>query len=1103
MQSNTEAHCSDVIERTLQQWLRNLTDSSSKKKLLHYQSQSRDTIKFTEYKHQALNRLLARDRVPLTELSPLLEVSEAAERLDTIRQRALKNKEEQGLHTLFLALGIASWTVADEQRPPSTPVLLIPVTMDDRNQLQQTGEVQINPALLQVLEAELLCSVKADILLGDFEEAATPDPTQLLSRLEVTASRIPGFAIKPEAVLGHFHFHKMAVVEDLKAHRQVLATNPIIGILAGVREQTKPNFKHLSADPLSLEEFLVLQADSSQKQVIQSVSRGQLLTVIQGPPGTGKSQTIANLLALLAAKGQRVLFVAQKRSALEAVQRNLQSVGLGHLCLDFHDVDSRHQMFQQFADSWDRVQHTPHVKPDTVQQQLINQAQSLTRLTHRLHDPSPRTGKSIYEMLAKLLHSSPEEQIPIHFASDELRQSQPELPSRVGQSMSAWLKLNLEESLQEQPPKAPFERTYESALKDVDWHALEYDMKAFRQLAEQQRQRAVERICDAYAQRVIATMDRHPEQEDKVKQEMKKKRHAALRPFLGDTFEVLSHLRPCWMMSPLSVSQHLDIRCQFDVVIFDEASQIRVEEAVPAILRSSQVVVAGDLSQLPPLDFISRRQRPESLLECLATAVESHWLQWHYRSHDERLIAFSNRTFYENRLITFPSAFKDSPISHLVVEQTLNQSPSKNRKAFYVEAVKQLQQCQGLLRPNGCLFIVTSSDQVKLLKHLLASNLDAIHGYSSKAFPVKNLQSVQGDEADVIIWMLGYGKNRSGELRHNFGPLLLEGGERLLNVATTRARQKMWVVSSFGPHELEPEKCANPRGPEFLKQYLESIQQAPEKDKVLKASEVDLDDFELDVFKALTARGLHLEPLVGVSQAQIRLAAVHPNRPDRLVLAIDTDGPHNRALLDIQDRYLLWPEQLEARGFRVHRLWSIDWYLNREHAIARVLQAFEEAVAFADASDATSLTRGASTEPTRKSGKQKTLHRDFRPSSLTRHRDDYSHKDWQKLIQWIESDGLRRTKNDLLGEMQHEVCSRKTSKQDEMLRDAITRYRSSNSYADTKSSASAEGTKKIFMDPIRINRHSGQPSSKKARAKSNNTSRKAASQRESLFPSKR
>jgi len=1306
------SRCPESIERRIQEWISKLTDSSKNSKLLYCKPSSGRVLDLLNYDPHVLNQLLAGQSVPLTLLSPALAPfdMETEALIDSIWKRALSNHEEKGISTLFLAIGIASWTVLEGQEAPTAPVLMLPMSIQKGRQLQPQGNAQINPVLLQVLETQLQCPVKAETLLYPVEEDETPDPIQLLNRLATETAGIPGFSIKRRVVLGNFGFHKMAIVEDLKAHLKELASHPVITMLAGDQEQPAQPPNSTDA-PFSWEEFLVFPADSSQKKVIQAVLQNHPLTVIQGPPGTGKSQTIANLIAILAAHNKRVLFVSQKHVALEAVQRKLQKVDLGHLLLDLHSYDSGKKIIEQFQESWEIVQVTPRFAYSDIEQQLASQVKFLDRLTKRLHNQHPLTSKSIYEMQQELSQFLPEEQVTVTFPNDGLKKmdredvamieadlhklgdeelsslflqtdssawmeasrlpsqqiaqqlleaikqildehwpafkeslsdllmltgvkvpetlhqageylnlfgsinvtfalyandlfeedladyvqrlqpegvwsklcvpfskvfketqlrlrclrvagkvtdrqllqevavaaeqqrqwrslsshqpipcrtesqttqvrqywqvlmdlltfiqpylkqqdlhtlrfeellnylrrlaAEPTVPAKLArvqeleqriashgagamiaflkrsqpdpklwpkQFRYIWLKSNLEEALKEQPPQGPFDWTCEPALKDIDWNDLEGDITKLRQLSEKQRQRAVERIHAAHAENVITTMERYPPQEARVKEEIKKKSHKHLSPFFVETFDVLTSLRTCWMMSPLSVSQLLDSRCKFDVIIFDEASQIRVEEAAPAIYRGSQVVVVGDLKQLSPLDLSSGQGRSQSVLEhveCL-DSVKSHCLRWHYRSCKEDLIDFSNKHFYDNRLITFPSASKRSSISAFVIEQNPDRSPLENREAFYARVVEQgIQQCLALLRPDSsCLFITPNTQDAGRLRKWLASKLKTIDGLSSVEFRVKSLQNVQGDEADLVIWSLFRIKKRSGKLVHQFGALGTEGGELLLNVGASRARQGRLIYSSFASSDIKPELCSNPAGAEGLKILIGDDAQDQENGVTSRASEDGLDAFERDVFHTLTARGLKLEPLVGLSKAQIRLTVLHPDRPDQFVLALATDGPyHDDLFRDVQDRYLLWSEQLEERGFKVHRIWSIDWYQNREKVIERVLKAFQEAVKVADQTDAAprDSTDQASPPHGHKSDNSIPRSRGPRPRRSKRKLADYSVRDFEELIRWIESDGIRRTENDVLEAMKEELKPQQVSKHERQLRKAIQQYRS-------------------------------------------------------------
>jgi hypothetical protein len=258
-----------------------------------------------------------------------------AHKLQEIDRRALSNKEEKGLQTMFVALGMATWSADDEGRPVDAPVLLLPVELENRGRGNKTfalrgiGSLQINLVLLHVLETEFGIKVSPEELLASEEEGQKHNRNEIYAVLRSLAHDVREFEIKPRAVLGNFAFQKMAMVRDLQQLGAQLATHDMIAAIAGdLPARRKSGESQTDLDPRSLDqvppenEFIIMDADSSQQNAIAQVLSGQD-AVIHGPPGTGKSQTIANLIATFAARGQRVLFVAEKRAALQVVLERL------------------------------------------------------------------------------------------------------------------------------------------------------------------------------------------------------------------------------------------------------------------------------------------------------------------------------------------------------------------------------------------------------------------------------------------------------------------------------------------------------------------------------------------------------------------------------------------------------------------------------------------------------------------------------------------------------------------------------------------------------------------------------------------------------------
>jgi very-short-patch-repair endonuclease len=497
-------------------------------------------------------------------------------------------------------------------------------------------------------------------------------------------------------------------------------------------------------------------------------------------------------------------------------------------------------------------------------------------------------------------------------------------------------------------------------------------VEEFRKLDQERLRIARDRVQRAYGERAVDTMNRLPQQTELIRREAKKKaRHLPLRRLLADAPAVLTAISPCWMASPLSVSQLLDAKHRyFDVVIFDEASQVLPEDAVPAILRADQIVVAGDPHQLPPTPFFEVQSLDpteeadaadevegfESILDIMSSFLPSWMLEWHYRSRDERLIAFSNQHIYQNRLVTFPGTGGGPCIQHVLVPSRTEDAVREESPSPEVHKVVELILEHAKNRPTQTLGVIAMG-----LRHArrIQAALDAALSEQSdldeffsetkqeRSF-IKNLERVQGDERDAIILSVGYGKDATGRLLYRFGPLNnREYGHRRLNVAITRARRRMTIVSSFGHHDMDP-SLSRSRGVDLLRHYLEYAQSGGALLSDSGETTYPLNSFEADVYEALTAAGIPLIPQWGCSGYRIDLAAKHPKQPGRLVLAIECDGATYHAVPTARDRDRLRQQHLEALGWTFHRIWSTDWFMNREAEIQSATKAYEGAVRAAD-----------------------------------------------------------------------------------------------------------------------------------------------------------
>jgi very-short-patch-repair endonuclease len=598
-------------------------------------------------------------------------------------------------------------------------------------------------------------------------------------------------------------------------------------------------------------------------------------------------------------------------------------------------------------------------------------------------------------------------------------------------------------------------------------------VEEFIRLDEDRITLAAERVRRAHGLRAIEVMNRHPEQQQLIKAEAAKVgRHLPLRTVFAQSAEVLTAVCPCWMASPLSVSQLLDGGKQyFDFVIFDEASQVLPEDAVPALLRGKKVVVAGDNNQLPPTTFFAASEEDEyaadevagasegfeSLLDMMIPFVRSCYLDWHYRSRDEALINFSNYYIYHERLITFPGPGGPPVINHELVQQEPGIDGKEESSTTELRKVVELVLFHARERPRETLGVITMG--IKHMNRVPAAldrelekhpELEAFFDSSAQErFFVKNLERVQGDERDAIIISIGYGKDRAGNLPLRFGPLLAEGGRRRLNVAITRARQKLTLVSSFSHLDIDLSRIRAGSGVELLRNYL---QYAASNGKRLgdgQLTTAPLNDFEADIFDVLTAEGIKLVPQLGASQFRIDMVAEHPSKPGRFVLAIECDGATYHSSYTARDRDRLRQQQLENLGWRFHRIWSTDWFMRKEDEVKRAIKSFKSAVDYADKLDAGVIQPhhlapdeqekpravGGSNASVRKRAPKPRIQ--MKPSIA-----QHSEYDLVELIEWVLSDGQLRTDDEIVVEMVSVLgFSRRGARIEEKIRSAVDSYR--------------------------------------------------------------
>ena len=438
---------------------------------------------------------------------------------------------------------------------------------------------------------------------------------------------------------------------------------------------------------------------------------------------------------------------------------------------------------------------------------------------------------------------------------------------------------------------------------------------------------------------------------------------------MGDAF---SRLAPCMLMSPLSIAQYLPAdQALFDLVIFDEASQITPWDAIGAMARGRQVVIAGDPRQMPPSNDFARGSGiasadddtapdQESVLdECLAAGVPQHSLDWHYRSRHESLITFSNTRYYDSKLVTFPPP-ETRPSA--VTWQRVPGVYTNGARTNPIEAQAIVDEAVGRLRdpafvdekgdPLTLGIITMNADQMRLVEDLLdkARRADPAlepHFDAERPEPVcvRNLETAQGDERDVILLGANFGPTEPGgrTMSMAMGKLNASGGWRRLNVAATRARREMKLFTSFDPGMIDLTRTAA-EGVRDLKAFVEFADRGPR--ALAEASRGSLggadSPFEEAVTAALRRRGWTVTPQVGVSKFRIDLGIVHPDRPGDYLLGIECDGASYHSAATARDRDKVRAAILEGLGWTLLRIWSTDWWIDQERATERVHAQIEQ-----------------------------------------------------------------------------------------------------------------------------------------------------------------
>ncbi len=454
-----------------------------------------------------------------------------------------------------------------------------------------------------------------------------------------------------------------------------------------------------------------------------------------------------------------------------------------------------------------------------------------------------------------------------------------------------------------------------------------------------------------------------------LKSEFSRKRgHMPIRKLLSICGGIIQNIKPCFMMSPLSIAQYLDPysvkNLRFDYVIFDEASQVKPEDALGALLRAKSAVIMGDTRQLPPTSFfeilidvesddydLAVLADMESILHLCKRSFPSKMLRWHYRSRHESLIAVSNQEFYDNNLLIYPSPSQDSDelglkLVHLpdTVYDRGKTATNRGEAKEVIKAVFEHYQKYGDSKSLGVGTFNIRQQQALLEELELQLKLNPrmekyFNSHLEEYFFIKNLETIQGDERDVIMVSVGYGFDSERRLSHNFGPVNQDGGERRLNVLLTRAREKCVIFSNFRSKDLHL-TSSSPFGLRAFKEFLEYAE-----NKTLGKSDLAQDAstaaFEDSVYEFLRDNGYHVHRQVGCAGFRVDLAIEDPDYPGRYQLGITFDGPMYQTSRVARDRDRLRQQVLKGLGWKLLRIWSTDWYRNRSEVQKRLLASIE------------------------------------------------------------------------------------------------------------------------------------------------------------------
>ena len=1038
-------------------------------------------------------------------LRSTLASADMLRRLKEIFRLAKTDLEESGVNALYLAIGFLRWRPKGANaKDCRAPILLMPVQMARKNVREGytvsrlDDDTMLNATLVEFLRAEFGLSVQGLDPLP--EDASGVDVQKVFAAFRDAVKGMEGWDVEEDAAIGNFSFGKFVMWKDLTARADQLSAHPFVSHLMKGGGDYDDGIEVFPPEEVSEhvkygELFTPLSSDSSQLAAVLYSAMGKSF-VLHGPPGTGKSQTITNLIAHNLALGRKVLFVSEKKAALDVVHRRLASVGLKPFCLELHSNKSgKTEVLAQFREALDYVDKgTPNEWQKTVDQ-ISNYRGELDAVVTALHKRYP-CGLTAYDCFASKIAPGPKT-LPIDgdagqkcadWTDERIEAARTAVRSLVSDARGttpdalnalgvvrrfAWspeeeraaterlrallakprllrafaalfqgygfagfrgdFAARLEAAVAAMPESRGAMRYFESwdalAAKTGPEFADQLSEAVFRALARERGEapgegevfdeidpsQAVEVFDRSFAAAVLDEILRlecalasfagikreeqiiefrrlDAEYSELVKHAVrarlaaalpsgrfgecpdgcelglirrecaKKARQKPIRRLLAEARGVIGRIKPCFLMSPLSVAQYLPAESTFDLVVFDEASQIPVWDAIGVIARAKQCVVVGDPKQMPPTNFFQKGESDddedesedlESILdECLAAGLHSAYLSWHYRSRHESLISFSNHHYYGDRLCTFPAA-KTTPrlgvAWHFVENGVYDAKASRTNRAEAEALVDYVfsRLADPTQKRRSAGVVTFSMAQKNLIEDIFEERRAANPKFEDyfaddgeEPFFVKNLENVQGDERDVILFSVGYAKGPDGKFLMNFGPLNRSGGERRLNVAVTRAKEQVVVFASCRGAEIDLNRT-QAVGAAHLRAFLEYAERGGVA-AAADAAERRRDMFADEVAAFLSAHGYAVERDVGCSLFRVDVGVKDPARRDGYLAAIECDGDTYASALTARDRDELRSSVLRSLGWNTVHVWSADWAFDRARGEERLLKELDE-----------------------------------------------------------------------------------------------------------------------------------------------------------------